>query len=140
MSKLVTGLMFSTLAFAASTFYLSYQLGVEREKNLRQADAPSSPPQRAVADSPAGPVAPGDPAIRAEQSRQLAQLLREDWRATAPQIGIAPEELDQVLARLAEQALNAAPGTPLDERIATALGPERHARYKEYRQSSDAQR
>jgi hypothetical protein len=50
MSKLVTGLMFSTLAFAASTFYLSYQLGVEREKNLRPT-APTPPAQRTTGDA-----------------------------------------------------------------------------------------
>jgi len=196
MSKLVTGLMFSTLAFAASTFYLSYQLGVEREKNLRPVNAASSSPPRttATAAAAAGEQAgssdladaaePGsddpddpddradpaqaavardrlarlhDPVTRAEQARQLIVLFREDWRAIAPHVGIAPGQLEAVLADLAERtmegmekrfecrldptcdagALEKAPGMSLNDRIAATLGPARFARYQEYQEASD---
>lgn len=192
MNKLVAGLMFSTLAFAASTFYLSYQLGVEREKNLKLAGAPAPLPRQATLELPSAPqpgapvpasdVAdtsatepakrrdPGqlavtrdrlaqlhDPARRAEQSRQLVLLFREDWSSIAPHIGIAPGELDGVLADLAErtmqgmeqrfecelepscdaEALRKLPGMSQEDRVAAALGPVRYARFKEFQETFD---
>jgi hypothetical protein len=137
MSKLVTGLMFSTLAFAAATFYLSYQLGVEREKNLRLAGTPVALPLRAAAVAPTAPVP-------------------DEQGATA----VKPAELNQIIARLAEQAtqgmqrrfecqrdpacdlgaLNNMPGMSLEDWIATALGPERYALYQQYHAAAEEQR
>ena len=124
MSKLVTGLMFSTLAFAASTFYLSYQLGVEREKNLRMA-APS-PPSRSDPEPAATTIAPE------ELNQLLSQLARQARQAQQRWFECQRDPICDT------RALSSAPDMSPDEWIAAALGPERYALYREHQTSPDA--
>jgi hypothetical protein len=124
MSKLVTGLMFSTLAFAASTFYLSYQLGVEREKNLRVATP--SPPSRADSAPAAAGIAPE------ELNQLLAQLARQARQAQQRWFECQREPTCDT------RALSSAPDMSPDNWIAVALGPERYALYREHQASADA--